>query len=52
LPIHFLFALTTYYSPLTCPLGGTQTKFLVSPSLLKSSAKPSEVVLRRIVMYR
>jgi hypothetical protein len=39
-PIRSLFGLTTYYSRLTCPVAGTQTKFLVSPSPSGSSARP------------
>src|SRR5271156_6350292 len=41
-PIHSLFGLTTYYSPLTCPVAGTQTKLLVSRSPLRSRARTSE----------
>src|ERR1700732_4812752 len=41
-PIHSPFGLTTYYSRLTCPLGGRQTKSSVSRSPLRSHAKPNE----------
>jgi hypothetical protein len=41
-PIRFLFDLITYYSRLTCPLAGTQTKTLVSRSRLKFHEKANE----------
>ena len=43
--VPFPFGLTTYYSPLTCQVGGRQTKSLVSRSPLRSSAKRGEALL-------